>query len=264
MTIAPAPAGVVPRHRLRAAPRRSARTAAYVPHFPPEHRYVSTSVALSVLIHVVVAGLVCAAITLLTLTVLIEQKASVAQSGPAAPTVNMELISDTPPTPPAPRPAATAPTIPLPVTTQPAIPLPAPTFTAPHPSPPTPDTVARSLSPTEAPKTLAKTGGKPKPKFTAVHATSQGKSADISPPHVGSAGFPAPGYPPDALAMRQTGTVGMEVAFGPDGRVKSAEVRSSSGFRVLDKWTRDFIYSNWKDASRANTTVDVPVIYFLR
>jgi hypothetical protein len=45
--------------------------------------------------------------------------------------------------------------------------------------------------------------------------------------------------------------------------VKVAEVRQSSGFSILDASTRSFIRVHWKDASRANTTINVPVTYYL-
>jgi TonB family protein len=231
-----------------------------------ERRYVGRSVVLSVALHL----LAVAAIWWLGLTTLknfFAESASLPQTGPAAEQpIAMELLSDASPQATAP-PASSVPPIPLP-TPEPAIPLPAPTLVTPHPPVPHADllqhTVTASIVPNPSPippTKPAKPGAKPRPPFMAQHATGEGKNANISPARVGSPGFPAPGYPAEALALHEGGTVGMEVVFGADGSVASAEIRQSSGYSILDVSTRRFIEANWKSTEWANTTIHIPIIY---
>ncbi|MFL6755079.1 MAG: energy transducer TonB, partial [Sphingomicrobium sp.] len=44
-------------------------------------------------------------------------------------------------------------------------------------------------------------------------------------------------YPSDALNKEETGTVGIRLSIGPDGRVTNCDVTSSSGSRSLDSAT---------------------------
>ena len=113
-------------------------------------------------------------------------------------------------------------------------------------------------------KATTKPSNKPRPKYVAAHATGQGTAPDISSEQLAKLGYPAPNYPPQAQSLRETGTVLMEVGFGPDGSVTNALVRQSSGFSILDMSTRSFIRVHWKDLGRANTTISVPIIYTLK
>jgi TonB family protein len=102
---------------------------------------------------------------------------------------------------------------------------------------------------------------KPKPKYADAHAIGTGQTASIAFAQRGTAGFPHPDYPPEAFYRHEGGTVHMEVVFGPGGSVESADVQQSSGVDLLDIYTRAFIYAHWKDASFANSTIHIPIIY---
>jgi TonB family protein len=253
-------------------PRATDKKPVRFSRYPGDRRYVGRSVALSVVLHVLFAALVCLLaywFGIVRLKDLLNKGGSLAESGPApeqAMTVNLVMAQPRPP-PPVPTPK------PVPVPTPEAKPTPTPTpqalpvlppiqlkIVTPAPAPASvpsssPTTVAASAKPT------AKPIAKPKPKFTAAHATGQGKSQNISPARVGTTGLPAPSYPAEALARHEGGTVSMQVLFGPDGAVMNAEIQQSSGYSILDVSTRNFIYAHWKNASLANTTIHVPVIY---
>lgn len=78
---------------------------------------------------------------------------------------------------------------------------------------------------------------------------------------------PAPAYPPDALATRQTGRVVLRVEVAADGRVLQASVHRSSGVAALDAAALTAV-RGWRftPASRANAPsreVAVPVNFVL-
>jgi TonB family protein len=212
-----------------------------------DRRHLRKSVALSLLMHAFAATFLvflawCFGWT--TLKDLLAQRTSLPATGPAPEqTVTMELLPQ-PPTPPMPA----APPPPQPPAPNPAIVQQLPKPAVPH-------------APTAHPKTVAQTRPKPKAPFTAAHATGAGLTPEISPPRLGTKGLPVPGYPLEALYRAEGGTVSMQVVFGSDGGVQRAEVQQSSGSALLDNYTRTFIYAHWKNASYANTTVRIPIIY---
>jgi TonB family protein len=248
--------------------------AVWASRHPRERLFVGRSVALSVVIHLLFAVLVgLLAIWLDRIT--FSRSSSIAQSGPAPEqtmTVNLVMTQPRPPSPPKP-----TPTPPLGLPVLPPIPLPKPpVLTLIQPPPPNPipqlvptpvaPAVTETKTPTLAPhpvKIAAKSSNKPRPKYTAVHATGEGKTPDATSLQLATLGYPAPSYPSEARALHETGTVLMEVVFGSDGAVARAEIWKSSGFSILDMSTRSFIRGHWKDISRANTTVYVPIIYYL-
>ena len=113
------------------------------------------------------------------------------------------------------------------------------------------------------PKPVPKPVVKIKPHFTAPKATGSGVSNTVSNFVLGSSGFPHPGYPYEARAANESGTVRMHVVFDSAGNVVAADVVSSSGYSILDFSTRDFILANWKNPAEANQTVNVPITYDL-
>jgi protein TonB len=242
---------------------------------PAERQYVSRSVALSVALHLLAAAVVCL-LALWLDTISFSKSSSIAQNGPApeqAMTLKLVMTEQRPPTPPAPAPTLKPTPEPgLPVL--PAIqPIPKPPVIVtiiPQPPIPAPEPVAPTLAETKPPspapspvKAPTKPNDKPRPRYVADHATGQGSAPDISSQQLAKLGYPAPNYPPQARSMHATGTVLMEVGFGPDGKVTNALVRQSSGFSILDMSTRSFIRVHWKDLGRANTTISVPIIYTL-
>ncbi|MCA8914174.1 MAG: energy transducer TonB [Planctomycetes bacterium] len=56
---------------------------------------------------------------------------------------------------------------------------------------------------------------------------------------------PAPGYPRQARKRGYEGKVVVHVLVGSEGRVKSVEVKESSGFAILDKAARESV-EDWK------------------
>ncbi|HEX4140136.1 MAG TPA: TonB family protein [Candidatus Methylacidiphilales bacterium] len=242
---------------------------------PKEHLYVGRSVALSVAIHVIFGAMVCLLAWWLDHVVL-SHSSSTAQSGPApeqAMTVNLVMTDVHRPPPPAPAikptPEPGLPVLPVQPVPKPSVativpppPVPAP---APAPKPATP-ILTQTKAPTPAPspaRIAAKPGNKPRPKYVAAHATGQGKAPEATSAQLATLGYPAPNYPLEALNLHEVGTVLMEVAFGPDGKVAHAAIRKSSGYSILDFSTQSFIRIHWKDLSRANTTIDVPIMYSL-
>jgi protein TonB len=115
-------------------------------------------------------------------------------------------------------------------------------------------------APTSHPKAISPSHAKPKAHYMAAHATGVGLTPNISSAHIGLPG-PRPDYPAEAFFRREGGTVHMVVVFGSSGEVQSAEVQQSSGFHILDTYTRAFIYAHWKNASFANSTISIPIIY---
>jgi len=248
---------------------------AWARRHPAERRYVGRSVAISVALHVFFAAVVCV-LALWLKTISFSRSSSIPQSGPApeqATTMKLVMTEPPRPSPPAPAPKPT-PEPGLPVLPVQPVPKPSEAAIVPPPPKPVPTpapqlvapavTETKTAIPVPSPvKTTAKASNKPRPKYTAPLATEQGKSPVISSEQLAKLGYPPPNYPPAAMAMRQTGTVLMEVGFGPDGRVKNALVRLSSGSSILDMSTRSFIRVHWKDLGRANTTISVPIIYTL-
>ena len=248
-------------------PRPLHPKAAWASRHPTERRYLGRSVVLSVAIHLFLiagVGLIALWFGIATLKDLMSKANSAAASGPApeqSMTVNLMTVEvHAPPTPtPKPLPTPTPKPVPVPVPIVQALPvLPPvqPKQVAPAPAPPPSPTVVPS-----PPKPATMATAKPKPKYTIAHATGEGNSTVVSSAHVGTPDLPAPNYPPDALAMREGGTVGMMVVFRQDGTVESAQIQQSSGFSILDFSTRAFIYAHWKSVSLANTTIHVPVRY---
>ena len=224
---------IVPRHML-------------LRHPPGEHRHLGKSVALSMLAHVLFGALVCGAaywFSSVTLKNLLAVNPSLPATGPAPEqTMTVEFLA----------PAPTPPRTPLPL--QPTSPY--PTIVQQEPKPAT--TPPRKP---EHPKTLAKITKKPKRAHTAPDANGAGLTPSIVSAHTGWPGLPRPDYPPEAFYHREGGTVSMRVVFGPNGAVQTAEVRQTSGFGILDNYTRSFIHAHWKNANYANTTIDIPIIY---
>ncbi len=86
---------------------------------------------------------------------------------------------------------------------------------------------------------------------------SQGATAQIASPVYN----PAPTYPPEALAARQTGRVLLHVALGPDGAVVSVELSGSSGAAALDEAAMEAV-RRWRfssDPSQPVRHIAVPV-----
>ncbi len=254
------------------SPRHPHPKAAWASRHPTERRHVGRSVALSVGIHLLFAGLLCL-LGLLTFADLLSKSSSISSSGPAAEqamTVKL-VVTETPPPPPTPTPKpapetglpALAPVPPVPkppvVTIVPSPPKPAP---QPVPVPAPPVVTAKVTNPTPSPaKPTPLASNKPKPKYTAAHATGQGLNTVISSAQLATLGLPAPTYPIEARSLHESGTVWMQVAFGPLGQVTDAQVHQSSGYSILDNSTRNYILVHWKSPTRANTSITVPIIY---
>jgi TonB family protein len=204
--------------------------------YPREHKHVGRSVALAVLLHVFIAALVCLItywLGITTLKDLLSKGGAIAESGPAPEepmTVELQLEDITPP------------------------PTPDPLFIKEVVKP-------KLVPPPQIKKPVVKPDTKPKPRYTAPNAKGEGKSTAISVARVGSSGLPHPSYPAEALSEHEGGTVGMQVVFGSDGSVSSADVRESSGVTILDSWTRNFVYGHWKNATLANSTIHIQIIY---
>jgi TonB family protein len=217
-------------------PAAANERAVLITKYPKEHKHVGRSLALAVFLHVFIAALVCLVtywLGITTLKDLLEKGGAIAETGPAPEepmTVELQ-IEDTPP-PPTPNPEFIQEIV------KPKIILPPP------------------------PKKVAiKPDTRPKPHFTAPNAHGQGLTQNVSVARVGSSGLPSPSYPYGPLSRHEGGTVSMEVVFGPDGRVSNATILSSSGVTELDVSTRNFVYGHWKNATLANTTIHIPVIY---
>lgn len=204
--------------------------------YPKEHKHVRHSVALAVFLHIFIAALVCLITYWLGITSLkdlLEHGGAIAETG-AAPeepmTVELLLEDIAPP------------------------PTPNPVFIKEVVKP-------KIVPPPQIKKPVVKPDTKPKPRYTAPNAKGAGKTQNISVARVGTSGLPAPSYPQEAYNEHEGGTVGMIVVFGSDGSVASATVEQSSGVTLLDSSTRNFIYGHWKNATLANTTIHIPIIY---
>jgi TonB family protein len=217
-------------------PAATEKPAVNLSQYPKEHRHTRRSIAIAVGVHLLVAALVCLItywLGITTLRDLMEKGGAIAETG-AAPeepmTVELQLEDLTPP--PTPNPEFIKEIVKPKVAPPPVVPK------KPEPKP-----------------------NKPTPKYTAPKATGQGISANISAAKLGSSGLPKPSYPQDLYNQHEGGTVGMEVVFGSDGSVASASVSSSSGITELDQSTKNFVYGHWKNASLANSTIHVPIVY---
>jgi protein TonB len=79
---------------------------------------------------------------------------------------------------------------------------------------------------------------------------------------------PAPAYPAAARRRNQEGTVIVSASVNERGRVESAEVKESSGSRVLDAAALKAVHG-WefeparRGAAAVASTVEVPVIFKL-
>ncbi len=83
----------------------------------------------------------------------------------------------------------------------------------------------------------------------------------------GSSGSrPQPQYPKIALDAGEQGTVTLLMTADADGRVASLQIKSSSGFPVLDRATEDFIRRHWALPSGASTNqlYETSIIYKLQ
>ena len=216
-------------------PPRPEETAVLISQYPKEHQHIRRSIAAAVFLHVFIALMVCLVtywLGITTLKELLEKGGAIAETGPAPEEpMAVELVEEEIPPPPTPNPEFVQ------------------------------ELVKPKIIPPIPPKKVIKPDTKPKPRFTAAKATGEGKSQNISVARVGTSGLPSPSYPADALSRHEGGTVGMQVSFGPDGSVASAEIRESSGVTILDISTRNFVYGHWKNASLANSIIHVPVIY---
>jgi TonB family protein len=208
---------------------------ALISQYPREHQHVRRSALLAVGIHLLIAALVCLItywLGIVSLRDLLTKGGSIAESGPA-PEVEEVFLVEQELTPP-------------------------PT--------PNPEFVQQIVKPKVAPPPVPPKKAVPKPNpvkphYTAPNAHGQGTTQNLSVARVGSSGLPAPPYPYAAHNAGDEGTVGMEVVFGPDGSVASAEVVQSSGYSILDVSTRNFVYGHWKNAQLANQTIHIPIIY---
>jgi len=204
--------------------------------YPKEHRHVGRGVAVSIGIHVTVAALVCLImywLGIMSLRDLLMKGGALAENGPAPEEpVAVDLVYEDPPPPPTPHPEFVEQTV-----------------------------KPKVVPPPEIKKPVPKPVTQIKPRYTAPNAHGEGKTQALSVARVGSSGLPAPSYPYAARNAGQEGTVGIEVVFGSDGAVSSAEVVQSSGSSILDVWTRNFVYGHWKNAQLANQTIHVPVVY---
>jgi protein TonB len=208
--------------------------------YPAEEIYLRHGATASFGLHIFV-GSVIVLIAFLTHIKSIEQLmaegGSIAQNGPA-PEENIEVLlrpDDLPPPPPTVNPEFIK-----------QVELPKPVVVPPPPVPVTPQ-----------PKPVIVN----KPRFTAPKATGTGESASVSRLVVGSSGFPQPGYPYQAQARHQTGTVSVSILFDASGSVSDVEVIESSGVGILDSSTQNFIQSHWHNESFAGRRVTVPVEY---
>jgi TonB family protein len=218
---------------------QAAQGTALITQYPPEDLRVGRGVMIAVGIHLFVAALICIILYIMgiqSLKELLEKGGAIASSGPAPeqPMVIELKVEDIKPPP----------TDHIEFMEQ--ILKPKPVVIVKPPPPPKP-----------VPKPVVKT----KPHFTAPKATGSGTSEVVSGFVKGTSGFPAPGYPYEALQAGEGGTVQMQVVFDSTGAVASAQILGSSGVTILDISTRNFIYGHWKNATQANRTVAVSIVY---
>jgi TonB family protein len=216
-------------------PSLSDETELLLSQYPREHQHVGRSVAVSIFLHLTIAALVCLITYWLGITSLkdlLSKGGAIAESGPAPEqpmTVELQLEDIAPP------------------------PTPNPEFIQ--------QTIKPKVAPPPVPIKKPDVKPVPKPRYTAPNAKGEGKTQNVSPARLGTSGLPYPSYPAEALNRHEGGTVGIRVVFGPDGSVSSADITESSGVTLLDVSTRNFVYGHWKNASLANQTIHIPVIY---
>jgi TonB family protein len=215
---------------------------ASITRYPDDQFYLRHGATASFGLHLFVAGLV-ALIAFLTHIKSIEQLmaegGSIAQNGPA-PEENIEVLlrpDDLPPPPPTVNPEFIR-----------QVELPKPVVIPPPPV---------AVTPRPKPVMVAK------PRFTAPKATGTGESASVSRLVVGSSGFPQPGYPYEAQARHQMGTVTISIQFDGTGSVADVDVITSSNVAALDSNTITFVRAHWHDERFAGRQATVPVEYHM-
>ena len=212
--------------------------------YPEERHYIPWGATGSFGFHLLIAGIVLLIAFLThikTIQQLMAEGGSIAQSGPA-PQENIEVLlrpEDLPPPPPVVNPDFIR-----------QVELPKPQVVPPPPIP-------VPVPPKAKPVVVSR------PRFTAPRATGSGEVAAVSHLVVGSSGFPQPGYPYQAQARHQTGTVSVSIQFGANGAAADVDVISSSGVSLLDSSTVSFIRSHWHNESFAGKRVSVPIEYRL-
>lgn len=183
----------------------------------------------------------------------------------------VDLIAAAPdPTPPAPAVQDPEPVIPPDPTpdpdamvTQAEPPKPIPPTPPPPTSPPTPP---KPVPPSPIPPAPEKgDGSAPKPGKSATTLHSDGGSPPTQPSFLRN---PLPPYPEEARHARQEGVVILNIDVDSHGRVESAQVKSSSGFPLLDQAAvKGVRVWSFKPATMAGvpvgTRVEVPVRFRL-
>jgi TonB family protein len=218
----------------------TAPATAQLTQYPPDQTRVGRGILIAIGFHVFAAALICLILYILgivSLRELLEKGGAIATSGPAPEQqmiVELKLDDIKPP-----------PTDHIEFVKQVLIPKPIP-----KPIPP-PKPVTKPV-----PKVV-----KVQPKYTAPRATGQGNSNAVSGAIAGTSNLPHPSYPYDALQAGLGGTVTVHVVFDASGGISSADIAGSSGVTELDTYTRNFIYGHWKNASLANRTYTVPIVY---
>jgi protein TonB len=85
------------------------------------------------------------------------------------------------------------------------------------------------------------------PKPAPPKAVGPPKPIEIRSDNSGLGRTPWPSvYPREALLNKQQGTVGLQITVDPTGAITAVEVRSSSGYSVLDREARDWIRRRWQ------------------
>ena len=237
-----------------------------------ERKHRRQAIAISILLHGLVVGLVSA------LAIFYHQEIKIrGGSPPGMPTITLStlVVSSPPPAPPAPpTPTPPTPTPPLPEPT-PVVATPPP---VPEPRPIPPENALPVLPPVLAPAPPAPTIAKkdhPTHPHTASHpvastsdslATShtEEKESVASSYAPGASDLPHPPYPDEARSLGKTGTVVLNVQFDGQGSVTSAEIVQSSGVSILDTSTRAFIRTHWHSQAYAGQLISVPVRYRLQ
>jgi TonB family protein len=220
--------------------------------YPDEQLHVRRGALAAFGLHVTLAALACLIaywMNLNSLRDLLVDKASLASSGPA-PEERIELILKADDTPP-------PPTNPIEFIVQQLKPQPQviPPPPVPQPQPP---------KPTPPPKAQPQKQVTAKPaRYTAPDALGAGESNAVSALVVGSADFPHPSYPFQALSAHVEGTVTIHVSFDSEGRASSVDIMGSSGSPILDASTRNYVLANWNSPRWAGRDAIVPVVYRL-
>ena len=63
---------------------------------------------------------------------------------------------------------------------------------------------------------------------------------------IGPKGYSRPPYPPQSVRLGETGTTGLNLLIGEDGRVSDAQISSSSGSERLDDAAKNHAIRSWK------------------